>query len=27
MKVHPDGLSGSQWGEAIGIAASILVID
>jgi len=27
MKVHPDGLSGSQWGEAIGIAASILVVD
>lgn len=27
MKVHPDGLSIEQWGEAVGIAASILVID
>lgn len=27
MKVHPDGLSGAQWGEAIAIAATILLID
>lgn len=27
MKVHPDGLAREQWGEAIAIAMSILVID
>jgi hypothetical protein len=27
MVVHPDGLSGEQWGEAIGIGLSIFVVD
>lgn len=27
MKVHPSGLAGAQWGEAIAIGATILVID
>lgn len=27
MKVHPDGLSGTQWGEAIGFALTILIVD
>jgi magnesium-transporting ATPase (P-type) len=27
MKVNPNGLSGSQWGEAVAIASSILIVD
>ena len=27
MVVHPDGLSGEQWGEAIGFGLSIFLVN
>jgi hypothetical protein len=27
MVVHPDGLSGVQWGESIGFASTIFTVD
>jgi hypothetical protein len=27
MVVHPDGLSGVQWGESIGFASTIFIVD
>ncbi len=27
MQVHPDGLSGEQWGEAIAFGASCWIVD